>query len=485
MALGGVVALVACGAGVMAEPARTMRDAARVATVTRPTHDFTTPEPYEARPAGAGTLQGARFDQPLANLPDRQGMEFVLGEALFEKLWVPAPSSTRASDGLGPLFNARACANCHPGGGRGRPVEPGAITGQVLKLSQPGGLLPDGAPAGWHPMQPDRMLGTQLQDRAVQGLSGEGGLWLDWVEEPVQLTGGSVSLRRPVWHSDADIGPRTATSLRIAPQMIGLGLLAAIPAADLRANADPDDADHDGISGRVAEVYSPYAGGWRMGRFGHKAGAATLVDMSASAFSQDMGLSTPLFPHPWGDCTPAQTDCRRAPHGVDVGLRDGVEVSQEALELVSSYAGALAVPARRDVGSPAVLRGKQAFYGAGCPACHVPKFVTATRSDAPAHSFQLIWPYSDLLLHDMGPGLADTRAEGLATGTEWRTAPLWGIGLTAQNTGHPARFLHDGRARNLLEAVLWHGGEAAPAREHVRKMAPDTRADLIRFLESL
>ena len=200
-----------------------------------------------------------------------------------------------------------------------------------------------------------------------------------------------------------------------------------------------------------------------------------------AAFSADIGLSSPLFPAPGGDCTAAQPACPAAPHG---GGPDGPEVSAEALDLVTFYARNLAVPARRDIDDPEVLRGKRMFHEARCTACHTPKFVTRRLPDQPAQSFQLIWPHTDLLLHDMGEGLADHRPEGRATGREWRTAPLWGVGMTARVSGH-TYFLHDGRARNLLEAVLWHGGEAAPMRDAVIAMPPEDRAALIRFLESL
>jgi CxxC motif-containing protein (DUF1111 family) len=190
-----------------------------------------------------------------------------------------------------------------------------------------------------------------------------------------------------------------------------------------------------------------------------------------------------MFPAHWGDCTPAQTDCQSAPHG-DNPAQDGFEISAESLDLVTFYSRNLAVPARRDEGDPQVLRGKKIFYETGCIACHTPKFVTHRLSGQPEQSFQLIWPYSDMLLHDMGEGLADNRPEARATGSEWRTPPLWGIGLTAQVSGH-SNYLHDGRAQTLLEAVLWHGGEAQATRDAIIASDPADRAALIRFLESL
>ncbi|MEM6423394.1 MAG: di-heme oxidoredictase family protein, partial [Pseudomonadota bacterium] len=240
-----------------------------------------------------------------------------------------------------------------------------------------------------------------------------------------------------------------------------------------------DDADGDGISGRPSVVWSREFRRPMLGRFGLKATMPTLKEQSAVAFWGDIGLSTPLVAANWGECTKAQDRCRRAPHG-----GDPVEVSAEALDSVTFFARNVAVPARRDRNDPQVLAGKRVFHHTGCAACHVPKFVTHRLEDQPEQSFQLIWPYTDLLLHDMGEGLADHRPDGVATGREWRTPPLWGIGRTAEVSGH-SFFLHDGRARSLLEAVLWHGGEAQLARDRVVEMPKADRDALIRFLESL
>jgi len=283
-------------------------------------------------------------------------------------------------------------------------------------------------------------------------------------------------LFRSVLHVDAMLSPR------IAPQMIGLGLLEAIPAADILAGADPDDISGNGISGRANIVWSVEFDHPMLGRFGLKAGAPTVKHQSAGAFAGDIGISNPLFTDPWGECTNTQDDCRSAPHGDD---DDRVyEIGAEGLDLVTFYSRNLAVPARRDVDDPEVLRGKEMFYDTGCIMCHTPKFVTHRLPDQPEQSFQLIWPYSDLLLHDMGEGLADNRPEARATGREWRTAPLWGIGLTETVSGH-TQFLHDGRARNLLEAVMWHGGEAEAARDYVSALSAADRAALLAFLGSL
>jgi CxxC motif-containing protein (DUF1111 family) len=334
---------------------------------------------------------------------------------------------------------------------------------------------------------PDPTYGRQLQDFSLAGHPAEYRLEVTYDEIPVALSDGqSATLRRPTYRA-ADLGygplhPDAMLSPRIAPQMIGLGLLEAIPAADILARTDPMDRDGDGISGRANIVWSVEYDQPMLGRFGLKAGSPTVRQQSAAAFAGDIGISSPLFPDPWGECMPAQADCRAAPHG------DGddriYELDQTGLDLVTYYSRNLGVPARRDWDDPQVLRGKQVFHASGCAACHTPSYVTHRLSGQPEQSFQLIWPYTDMLLHDMGPGLADNRPEGRATGREWRTPPLWGIGLTQQVSGH-SQFLHDGRARSLLEAVLWHDGEARVARDRVVTMPKADRDALIRFLESL
>ena len=473
---------------------RTDAERARIAAVTAAPSDFTQPQRYEDLPAGAATVRARTdadaFSQPSANLSFEQELDFKVGNGLFKKVWVSAPSSTLASDGLGPLFNARSCQRCHIKDGRGHtPAGPedNAIS-MFLRVSIPGS--PDDAPAeieGYLATLPEPTYGGQMQDFALPGHKAEYRLDITYEEIPVELSDGeTVSLRKPTYRA-ADLGygplhPDAMLSPRVAPQMIGLGLLEAIPAEDILAKADPEDADGDGISGRPNIVWSTEFGEPMLGRFGLKAGMPTIMEQSAAAFAGDIGISSPLYPAPFGDCTPAQADCQTAPHGD--GDERGFEIDQQGMDLVAFYSRNLGVPARRDVDDPQVLRGKEMFHTLGCASCHTPAFVTHRLPDRPEHSFQLIWPYTDLLLHDMGEGLADNRPEARATGREWRTAPLWGIGLTRRVSGH-TQFLHDGRARSLLEAVLWHGGEAQAARDAVVSMPKPDRDALIRFLESL
>lgn len=473
---------------------RTDAEAARVAKVLAPTDDFSRPEPFEERSGGAATVRrmgtSDAFSQFSANMTFAGQMDFKLGNALFRKTWVAAPASTRASDGLGPLYNARACQDCHLKDGRGHPPS-GPDEPRVsifLRLSVPGGTGPDEI-AEWLATSPEPTYGGQLQDFAAPGHPAEGQMDIAYVEQPVTLADGTViPLRAPTYSiSSLGYGPMqdgVMLSPRVAPQMIGLGLLEAIPAADILAREDPEDADGDGISGRAQIVISRQFGVPMLGRFGLKAGNPTVREQSADAFAGDLGLSNPLHPGPQGDCTARQPACLAAPSGQEPGLRDGLEVDGKSLDLVAFYSRNLGVPARRKVGDPKVLRGKQVFQDLNCSGCHVPKHVTHRLDGQPEQSFQLIWPYTDLLLHDMGEGLADNRPEGRATGREWKTPPLWGIGLTETVSGH-SQFLHDGRARTLLEAILWHGGEAQAARDGVVALPKADRDALVAFLESL
>ena len=446
---------------------------------------FTQAEPGEALSAGTATVN--QFDQnafslPSANLPPSRRLDFSVGNSFFRNPWVTAPATTTARDGLGPLFNTNGCQNCHIKDGRGHPPAADALTSvsMLVRLSIPAG--PE------HAAIIERLgvlaeptYGGQLQDMANPGITPEGNVRVSYSSEHVTFADGlNVELRKPMLEiSQLGYGalhPETQFSVRIAPPMIGLGLLEAIPEAAILAHADPDDLDGDGISGRANQVWDHALQRTTLGRFGWKAGQPTLNQQNADAFANDMGLTSTLIAH--DNCTGVQTDCRQAPQGGEP------EVSDNILASVLFYTRNLGVPARRDVDAPEVITGKNLFHQAGCQSCHTPQFTTASDAAEAELANQVIRPYSDLLLHDMGEGLADNRPEFLATGREWRTAPLWGIGLTETVNGH-TQFLHDGRARNLLEAILWHGGEAEAAKQKVLTFNADERRALLAFLNSL
>ncbi|MBB6339889.1 CxxC motif-containing protein (DUF1111 family) [Pseudomonas fluvialis] len=447
--------------------------------------DFSRAEPGEALSGGTASVAQVdhnAFSMPSANLTPVRRLDFSVGNSFFRAPWVIAPSTTTARDGLGPLFNTNACQNCHIKDGRGHPpaADAASAVSMLLRLSIPATPGQE-AQLQRHGVIAEPTYGGQLQDMAIPGHAPEGRIRLEWHTQRITLADGSeVELRQPKLQlSDLGYGPlhpQTQFSLRIAPPMIGLGLLEAIADADLLALADPDDSNGDGISGRANQVWDDARGQSMIGRFGWKAGQPTLNQQNAHAFAGDMGLTTSLLPA--DDCTAAQAACQQMPNG------GSPEVSDNILASVLFYSRNLAVPQRRQVDAPQVLKGKALFHQAGCASCHTPKFITRADAAEPELAGQTIRPYSDLLLHDMGPGLADQRPEFLASGQEWRTPPLWGIGLTQQVSGH-TQFLHDGRARNLLEAIFWHGGEAQAARDAVSHFSRDEREALLAFLNSL
>lgn len=470
-------------------------DLIRVEKITEPTTNFSKAERFEAMQGGAGTsikiVNQDAFSQASANLTFEEEMDFKLGNALFRKLWVSSPSSTHASDGLGPLFNARACQSCHIKDGRGHPPEGDSdATSMFLRLARaPASELEQKALADFvrHTL-PDPIYGGQLQDLAVPGLSAEGKMVISYTDKPVELGDGTIiKLREPTYSvSDLAYGPlneTTSLSPRIANPMIGLGLIEAIHPADILANADPNDDNGDGISGKVQFKKVFETGELKLGRFGWKAQNPTVREQSAGAFAGDIGISSPDVKLHHGECTNMQIECLRMPTGVQPRLGE-TEAPDPVMDLVTFYSKNLAVPQRRNVSDPIVLKGKELFYRSGCISCHTPKFVTSRGADNDAQKFQLIWPYSDFLLHDMGEGLADNQPVGSANGRDWRTPALWGIGLTETVSGHTF-FLHDGRARNLTEAILWHGGEAQASRDEFAAFSKGERSALIVFLESL
>ncbi|MCJ1885816.1 c-type cytochrome [Pseudomonas sp. LA21] len=442
-------------------------------------------EPGEALSGGAATVgQSDRnaYSMPSANLTPSRRLDFSVGNSFFRNPWVIAPSTTTARDGLGPLFNTNACQNCHIKDGRGHPPEPNDVNAvsMLVRLSIPAGPE-DARTLKRLGVVPEPVYGGQLQDSAIPGVAPEGKVRVDYEAVPVTFKDGTkVELRKPILRiSNLGYGPMQANtqfSARIAPPMIGLGLLESIREEDILANADPDDHNGDGIRGRANQVWDDARQDTALGRFGWKAGQPNVAQQNAHAFSGDMGLTSDLIPT--DDCTEAQVDCRNA---IDGGKP---EVSQHIFDQVAFYARNLAVPARRKVDDPQVLTGKGLFFDSGCASCHTPKFTTGPNAAEPELANQVIRPYSDLLLHDMGDGLADNRPEFLASGRDWRTPPLWGIGLTETVNGH-TQFLHDGRARNLLEAVLWHGGEAEAARQRVLTFDAEQRSALLAFLNSL
>ncbi len=359
------------------------------------------------------------FSLPSANMPMMEQLDFNAGNSFFTNPWVVAPASTEARDGLGPFMNTNGCQNCHIKDGRGhapKGLEDNAVS-LLVRLSIP---TENGT-------MPEPNYGGQLQDFAIPGVKPEGKIQIHYQEEVRSLSGGEkVFLRRPslviIDLAYGDFHPQTQFSVRVAPAMIGLGLLEAIAEKDILSNEDINDSNGDGISGKANKVVDLMQGKESLGRFGWKAGQPSVLQQNAAAFNGDLGITSHLFPK--DDCTMSQSECLSAPSGGEPELSDNI------LRLVTLYARNLAVPARRNIDKPSVRQGEVIFSNIGCAACHMPSWKTADDYELTWLASQTIYPYTDLLLHDMGDDLADHRPEALANGREWRTPPLWGIGLT-------------------------------------------------------
>ena len=409
------------------------------------------------------------FQQPAANLtPDEVTLHFA-SDAAFGDIFVTSPATNNY--GLGPLFNQNSCESCHLGNGRSPfPTDPSQLKGLLLRISVPGENQyggPLGVPG----------FGGQLQTKSVFGQPREADITWEEIKSIEQyVDGNAIELRRfhfqminPYMSVPADL----MISPRIAPPVIGLGLLEAIAEKDIRNLADPDDNNRDGISGKINYVWDFIHHRETIGRFGWKASQPSLMQQSAAAYHNDMGITSPIFS---SESCEGQVQCD--------SLVDDPEIDMNTLTSAAFYPQSLAVPARRNAANEKVRNGKILFNAIGCASCHHPSYTTGTHPEFDFLSNQTIYPYTDLLLHDMGEGLADHRPDFKADGNEWRTPPLWGIGLTYTVGGHQ-NFLHDGRARNLEEAIMWHGGEGQASKETFRNLTKEEREDVIAFLESL
>ena len=423
------------------------------------------------------------FSLPSSNLPMSKRLDFSVGNSFFRNPWVQAPATTDVRDGLGPLFNTNGCQNCHIKDGRGHPPEKGDINAvsMLVRLSIPAltdeqkkQLIKNGT-------IPEPTYGDQLQDFALPEAKPEGQISLTYTDVPVTFADGEViTLRKPnLTITDLNYGPMAEDvmlSARIAPPMIGLGLLEHIPETTLQSFVTEQADEGRGVSGKLNQVWDVQENKTVIGRFGWKAGQPTLMQQNAAAFNGDLGLTSALFEQE--NCSDKQSICQELPNG---GKH---EITEKVLNFVEFYSQHLAVPARRNITDPQVMKGEKLFADIDCESCHRTNIKTANVPNRPALSEQTINPYTDLLLHDMGEGLADNRPEFLANGQEWRTPPLWGLGYTEEVNGH-TNFLHDGRARTVMEAVLWHGGEAQMSRDKVLQMPLSDRQALVTFLNSL
>jgi CxxC motif-containing protein (DUF1111 family) len=409
------------------------------------------------------------FSFPAANLA---GAGLVLhneGDEGFEDAFVVAPPGTELA-GLGPVFDEASCEGCHVGDGRAAPPAPGEPFDQhdgMLFRSSVAGFGPHGGP------NPVPGFGGQLQLRAIPRFTPEVRARVTYTEKVGRFADGTRYQLRVPQYTLTGLFARLPAGLlfspRVGPAVFGLGLLEAVSESDVLSRAN--GRDRSGISGRPNYVWDERRHQTVLGRFGWKANAPNLFQQAAGAYNGDMGITSTLFP---AEPCEGRRGCERHP----------IEVDDETVAAVAFYTQTLAVPARRDLNDQKTQRGEQLFYASGCDGCHTPTLRTGVLRGVPEVSNQVIHPYTDLLLHDMGPALADGRPDFRASGSEFRTAPLWGIGLVKTVNGH-TNFLHDGRARNLLEAVLWHGGEAQRARDRVLQLSGSERQALVAFLASL
>lgn len=458
----------------------------------------------EKLPGGATSVSYrpfASFIKPAANLPQNQRAEFHAGKALARQPWIKAPTVTHARDGLGPLYNARTCLGCHTNGGKGQMPETAdeRLFAALVRVSLPGA-------DGVHGVVAEPVYGEQLQSQSVAlfhqlgdrvpiddrsrivEAPPEAYIYVDWQRRDfVYPDGSSVELRYPKLRIEnlgyGALHAKTLVSLRIAPAIHGLGLLELIEQGSIDLRADAEDANSDGISGRVNQVWDLERQKTVPGRFGWKANRSSLNTVTAAAFAGDIGISNPLFPDQ--PCSQAQIKCQQTANGND---EENVELPAHLLDLTVEFIRNIGVPKQRsnksNTGSGEFAASRALFYQTGCADCHTPSHNTAHSAAHPHLSQQVIWPYTDLLLHDMGPDLADGRPDYLATGSEWRTPPLWGTGLNKSVNGN-VFFLHDGRAQSVEQAILWHGGEAKASQQRFVILNKEQRQALLRFVEAI
>ncbi|MDW5290342.1 di-heme oxidoredictase family protein [Formosa sp. PL04] len=436
------------------------------------------PEDGEQYGGGISTVVNATeeaFGFSSTALTVREQVDFGVGNSFFRQSWVSAPSSTTARDGLGPFINAVSCSSCHFKDGRGRPPAFDGEFGEglLLRLSI-SGHQENGA------ANVDPIYGNQLQDASILGETAKGSYRITYQTSTETLADGTlITLQKPIYTIEnlgyGSLASGVLVSPRIASQMIGLGLLEAVSDNTLLSFTDEYDSDNDGISGRVNTVYDVESNSQKIGRFGWKANQPNIKQQVAGAFSGDMGITSYIFPDQ--NC-PSDVDCDNIPNG------GSPEITNENFDRVVLYSQSLAVPIRRDFEDQNVLNGKEIFSTMKCTSCHIPKMETSNDYYIAGFRNQTIRPYTDLLLHDMGEGLSDNAPDFQASGNEWRTPPLWGIGLINTVNKH-TKLLHDGRANNVTEAVLWHGGEAEQAKNEFKDLSTQDREDVLAFINSL
>ena len=425
------------------------------------------------------------FSLSSRNLDEHMRINFLVGNALFERMWEDSSISKNiAKDGLGPFFSARSCESCHINDGRGHIP----LTNKEDKISVVIQISQNIEQSNDYIKNiDDDTYGGQISEFAVKDVLKEADIIIDYKYSLEMYEDGRVvELRRPIIKIDnlnyGEFNESTTFSARIAQPMIGLGLIEHISDQSLLMNEDIDDTNKDGVSGKANKVWDIQKEKLAIGRFGWKAAQPSVYQQTADAFYHDMGLSNKLYSNPF-NCTSKQEECTKAISGNSEEY-DDLEVSNDQLDLVTFYSSQLGVPARRSINAENVKKGKEIFFELNCNSCHVESFTTGDSGSHANLNNQIIYPYSDFLLHDMGESLSDGVSEFLALGSEWRTPPLWGIGLT-NIVSDEYGYLHDGRARTIEEAILWHGGEAEEVIQNYKKLKKIEVNQLLSFINSL
>lgn len=408
------------------------------------------------------------FGDPFANITAGNLVRFNSGNSFFNKIFTAVPGSD--SSGLGPIFNNVSCVGCHNQNGRGKPpVTTEKFHSFVFKLSIPGADTHGG------PL-PVPGFGVQLQDQAIGGSQAEGQMSISYTEQPGSFADGEVySLRRPNFRIVNPYIPVPAgilISARVSPSIFGLGLLESVPAQQILDLSRQEAANNDGVHGKPNMVWDDAQQKKVLGRFGWKANQSTLLQQTADALNQDMGITSTYY---LTESSAGQSQAITT---------HNQEISDLNLNNLTLYVQALAPPARRNISNTQIQAGYTLFIQSKCNSCHALTLQTGTIAGIPELSNQKIRPFTDMLIHNMGPGLNDNRQDFDAQGGDWRTAPLWGIGLTQIVNGNTF-YLHDGRARNLTEAILWHDGEAATSKASFVAMTKANRTAVLAFLNNL
>lgn len=425
------------------------------------------------------------YIQPASVLSYQEKETFLQGRSHFKRRWI-APITFRGEWGLGPTFIQTRCSECHVNNGRGAtPKQPDEqLTTMLVRLSLPG-KNEHGGPMP-HPNYGDQFQNNALQAQEVdlrysyELVPAEAEIFVDWDERSVTLPDGEqVSLRKPVLRIEnlafGELGDDIMLSLRNTPPVFGLGLLEAVDERTILQIAE--DQKKHGVNGRPNYAWDAVNKRTALGRFGWKASTPSLMQQTAGAFLGDLGVTSFVFREQ--NCPPPQRECQIQP------VLNDPEVIDADMYHFELWLRTTAAPAPRDTSNPEILRGKKLFKQAACSVCHVPEMTTAAEYPAfPKLANRRFAAYTDLLVHDMGEELADNRPDFEAGGRDWRTTPLWGLGLSEAVNGN-AELLHDGRARNVLEAILWHGGEAKSSRDLFAGMTKEERDALVKFVESI